>query len=88
MEILVLPGGLVRCLYDEAIDLAELGRLTIVRASHVEPDADGNWYADLAPVGGPKLGPYARRSDALAAEQKWLEANHICRVHCEGAAPV
>lgn len=81
MEILVLPGGLVCSLYDEVIDLASLGPLSIRRASHVEPDADGNWYADLALVGGPKLGPHARRSEALAVEKTWLEANRICGSH-------
>jgi hypothetical protein len=50
-----------------------LGRLTITRAGHVEPDARGGWLADLSPVGGPALGPFSRRSEALAAEQLWLE---------------
>jgi hypothetical protein len=67
-------GG-VRCLYSEAIDLAALGTLSIQRASHVEPDAEGQWWADLAPVDGPKLGPFDWRSGALAAESEWLEAH-------------
>ena len=37
-----------RCVYDEAIDLSQLGELTIRRASHVEPDDQGLWWADLA----------------------------------------
>ena len=32
----------------------------IRRASHVEPDEAGRWWADLSPVGGPRLGPFAR----------------------------
>ena len=47
MQLVVAPGGAVRCLYDEAIDLAALGQLEITRASHVEPDARGRWTADL-----------------------------------------
>jgi hypothetical protein len=43
------------------------------KASHVEPDVQGSWWADLAPTGGPKLGPFLRRSDALDAERQWLE---------------
>jgi hypothetical protein len=67
------PAGMARCLYGEEIDLAALGKLTIARASHVEPDEDGQWWADLSPVAGPKLGPFALRSQALAAESAWLE---------------
>jgi len=73
MQLLVQPGGQVRCLYGELIDLSELGPLVIRRASYVEPDTDGCWWADLAPASGPKLGPFGSRSQALAAERDWLE---------------
>src|SRR5262249_4363500 len=66
MQLIVDPQGQVHCLYGETIDLAALGSVAIRRASHVEPDVDGRWWADLAPVGGPKLGPFDRRSGALA----------------------
>lgn len=69
--------GTVRCIYDEAIDLSALGTLTISRASHVEPDANGQWWADLQPVGGPVLGPFDLRSEALSAERQWLETNWL-----------
>lgn len=77
MELIVTPEGAIRCLYNEAIDLACLGRLVIDRASHVEPDRNGHWLADLSPVSGPLLGPFQFRSHALAAEQCWLEANWL-----------
>jgi len=32
----------------------------------------GAWVADLRPVNGPLLGPFAKRSVALAAEEEWL----------------
>ena len=73
MHLIVEPGGTTRGVYGEAIDLARLGTLAIRRASHVEPDDQGRWHADLSPVGGPKLGPFDRRSDALMAEVRWLE---------------
>ncbi len=77
MQLVILAGGTARCLYDEAIDLSALGRLAIVRASHVEPDRHGGWLADLSPVSGPLLGPFPHRSDALAAETAWLEAHWL-----------
>ena len=77
MILLVDPQGDVRCLYAETVDLTSLGLLSIRRASHVEPDDHGQWWADLAPVGGPLLGPFERRTLALAAEQGWLEAHWL-----------
>jgi len=79
MQLLIASDGAVRCLYGERIDLAALGSLTIMRASRVEPDQQGCWLADLSPVGGPLLGPFALRSQALAAEQQWLEAHGLAR---------
>ena len=73
MQLLIDGQGQVQCLYGELIDLATLGTMSIRRASHVEPDDNGSWWADLAPVGGPRLGPYAKRSEALQAETAWLQ---------------
>jgi hypothetical protein len=73
MELCVDANGGVKCIYDEMLDLRELGRLTITRASHVEPDAEGCWFADMGPVGGAVLGPFRSRSEALAAERGWLQ---------------
>jgi hypothetical protein len=74
MELVVDSGGDVRCIYGEELDLRELGKLQISRASHVEPDRDGYWWADMGPVDGPVLGPYGNRSEALGAERDWLLA--------------
>ena len=73
MQIIVKPDGSSRCLYGEFIDLRSLGKLAIARGSHVEPTADGQWTADMAPVAGPVLGPFSSRSEALDAERSWLE---------------
>jgi len=73
MELIVSPNGDMHCLYDESLDLASLGRLTIRRASQVEPTDDGQWTADLSPIDGPILGPFRLRSEALAAEVHWIE---------------
>ena len=77
MQLLITGTGDVRCVYDEHIALAELGPLTIRRGSHVEPDEHGHWWADLAPVAGPRLGPFASRRAALAAEVAWLETHWL-----------
>src|SRR4051794_2524988 len=77
MRLLIDPRGTTRCLYTEALDLAALGAVRLGRASHVEPDASGRWHADLAPVGGPTLGPFEYRSGALAAERAWLEQHRL-----------
>jgi hypothetical protein len=79
MQLVIDPQGLVRCVYGEAIDLAVLGPMQIRRASRVEPDTAGKWWADLAPIGGPRLGPFPRRSQALTAESQWLEAHWLVR---------
>ncbi|WP_242687916.1 hypothetical protein [Alienimonas californiensis] len=44
----------------------------MTRASHVEPADGGVWTADLSPSGGPVLGPFPLRSEALTAEADWL----------------
>ena len=72
MEIVIESNGDVRCVYAEAIDLNSLGPVSITRGAHVEPDDHGRWLADLAPVNGPRLGPFPQRSDALKAEADWL----------------
>jgi hypothetical protein len=77
MELLITTGGHVRAIYSEEIALRALGRLRITRASRVEPDGEGRWTADLTPVGGPILGPFSRRGEALAAEVGWLEAHWL-----------
>jgi len=56
MELVVDARGGVWCIYDEGINLREIGTLKITRASHVEADAEGCWWADMGPSGGPVLG--------------------------------
>ena len=72
MELVVGVDGVARCIYDEALDLREIGKLQINRASHVEPDRDGFWWADMGPVDGPVLWPYQSRTEALEVERGWL----------------
>jgi len=79
MELVVESNGAVRCVYAEEVDLDSLGQVSIRRGSHVEPTQDGEWTADLSPVGGPVLGPYKKRTDAIDAELAWLAENWLLR---------
>ena len=77
MQLVIKADGNIWCPYAEAIDLVLLGSVCIERSSHVEPDDQGRWFADLSPVKGPLLGPFSKRSDALKAETDWLTAHWL-----------
>jgi hypothetical protein len=83
VQLIIDSHGTARCVYAETVNLAKIGRLTITRGSHVEPTGNGQWTTDLSPVGGPKLGPYSLRSEALAAEAAWLTAHWLPRLHSQ-----
>ncbi len=71
MELIVDAQGVLRAVYDDALEFSELGAVEIRRVSAVEPTPAG-WQADLAHVEGPILGPFPRRKEALAAEVAWV----------------
>lgn len=77
--IRIQNDGTVQFIYSDKLhQLFEgQGDVSIRRASHVEPTDEGKWSADLAPVGGPILGPFTTRQEALDQEVKWLEHNII-----------
>ena len=77
MQLIIDSIGNARCIYDETLPLHQLGRIKIRRGSHVEPIPSGQWIADMNPVGGPVLGPFNIRSQALAAERRWLEKHWL-----------
>jgi hypothetical protein len=51
------------------------GESLTVRATHCEPQANGNWAIDLGPSGGPVVFGFESKRDALFAEVQWLEQN-------------
>ena len=71
-ELIIGRDGNVRMIYSELVEPHVLGTPTIERGSHVEPDHNGFWWADLSPSNGPRLGPYPIRSLAIDAEIAWL----------------
>jgi hypothetical protein len=84
VELLVDPDGLVRGIYSDEVDWLALGEALgsgplVCRASAVEPDGAGGWTADLAASGGPVLGPFPKRAEALAAEGAWLREHNLGR---------
>jgi hypothetical protein len=69
-------GSTVRFIYsDDLRPLLKEGQQKIRRVSHVEPNPDGQWTADLSPCGGPLLGPFVTRQEALDAEVAYLNTN-------------
>ena len=77
VNVFIDRGGSVRFVYDDGVmeALRDLGPASTVRASHVEPTADGkHWTADMSPVAGApvELGPFPTRQAALDAEAEWL----------------
>ena len=76
MELIISPSGQITTIYSEVLNLAVLGAQRIERASHVEPDGSGRWFAQI--IDGPVLGPFDRRSEAIAAEVAWL-TDALCR---------
>ena len=75
MKIKVQPDGTITHIYTEELDLSDMGKTTTKRASHVEPNDNNKWTADLAQSSGPVLAPFDKRPEALAAEVEWLEKN-------------
>ncbi len=71
-DLMISQDGSVRMIYSELLEAYALGDVSIQRVSHVEPDEQGYWFADMHPIDGPKLGPYLARSAAIAAEVEWL----------------
>ena len=72
MQIVIKPTGVFVGIYSDDFEYGELGKPQIRRASHVEPDATGQWFADLSPVDGPKIGPFDKRNEAIDAELEFL----------------
>lgn len=78
LQIVIGRNGRTEFIYsDELIGMLKHGKAVTRRASHVEPEVSGGWTADMAPVGGPKLGPFPSRAAALLAEEEWIKKEHF-----------
>jgi hypothetical protein len=74
-NIQISTNGQISAIYfDDLVGLCEQGKTEIKRASHVEPVEGGHgWMVDMDPVGGPMIGPYRTRGEALTAEINYLD---------------
>ena len=77
MILTIDTKGDIRGIYTDDYPWHELGKPLVQRASHVEPDDLGLWWADLSLSNGPKLGPFSKRVDAIASEIAWLQKHRL-----------
>jgi hypothetical protein len=77
MKLVVTKDGSIQTIApDDLSFINSLGTCDVRRASHVEAvNHNGKfvWEADLSPVGGPVLGPFFTRTEALQKEVEWLD---------------
>lgn len=73
MTIVFTPEGQARCVYTEQIDLRQLGKLDIKRATTIEPHLNG-WKATIldAPKGNYFYAP--TRQQCMDWEVQYLES--------------
>lgn len=77
MCFLIKDDGDVDCLYTDKINLKEIGKLDVSRASTVEWDNDiQGWVVDIL-IDGHKIGPFDSREDALCAEVEYLNGKYL-----------
>ena len=85
VELLITADGSTQYIHsDEAAAFCEELPLRTQRASTIEPDEQGQWWVDLSPVGGPRLGPYApsQRARAVKDEIEWVR-QHVLHLAAE-----
>lgn len=70
-----IKDGCIKHIYNEDIDLSSIGEQQVKRASVVDPEDNGKWFADLSLSGGQKVTGFDKRSDALKYEINYLEEN-------------
>ena len=87
-DILIENDGTLRFLYDYTSEKGKLfsdelikyGTSNIERRSHINPKVTENgvkFFVDLAPSGGPELGPFETREIAIEAEIEWINNNWL-----------
>lgn len=73
MTLMIQPNGVIGCFFTEAIDLRELGELTVSRASHVEFNHDTQQW-EVRNLVGTLLHENPSRSECLEWERQHFDA--------------
>lgn len=78
-QVSIRPNGTVEFIYHDSMlpYMDNFSHRKITRVSHVEPNEDGMWVADMSPVNGPHSPPFTTREEALQWESEWLENNYL-----------
>jgi len=71
MVLEVTPDGNIRCLYTDEVDLSELGRLNVSRASNVEFDNHLRKWTVTSAKTGKRLHSAMTRESALEWESQY-----------------
>jgi hypothetical protein len=76
MKLVINKEGAIQTIAEDDLSfVSSLGDCNAQRASHVNPVKHNGkllWSADLSPVGGPVLGPFGTRTEAIKSEIEWL----------------
>lgn len=75
--IRINTNGDIIFIHEDNHTCSSLGKLSIYRASNVEPTEDACWVADMKPLGGPKLPETELRSQSIELEREWIGRNII-----------
>ncbi|MGJ8724590.1 MAG: hypothetical protein ACSHYB_08540 [Roseibacillus sp.] len=70
------PNGPIRCLYTEKIDLASLGRLSVVRASEITFNRATQRWDTLDARTGQRLFSHESRDECVRWEHENLQPGH------------
>ena len=73
IKLEITAKGGIQMLHDDAVNLAEFGRVEVKRASHVEYNNEvGEWYVASARTGIILKDDFKTRAEALAWEKEYF----------------
>ena len=73
--LIVTRAGVVECLYTECVDLSELGKLSVARATDIAFDGDAQQWK-VRDMDGRELYGHGSRQSCLDWERSFLQENY------------